>query len=210
MTELADPTPRTLLLPGWGTSETRMHPIRDAIRGAGGRADVIGYEPAGSVAGLGIRLAASLPSGPVTLVGHSLGGLVAAAAALSAGDHDVRHVVTINSPWRGTWLGWTGSGSLAEELRWGSDGLDRLRDALAANLRATHGPSWTTIGCLGDLGCTPLTAVGVPSGERLRRQVLPLMGHSTSLLRPAMARAVVRALAETASAADVSASSSGA
>lgn len=187
------------LLAGWGTDRTRLEPLRDHLADRL-RADVAiqPYDPDDTLRTLGRRLADRLrwsSVGGVHLVGHSLGGLIAASAVLDH-DADVRSVTTINSPWRGTWAGWTGDTRLAHELRWRSDELARLRGALGRHLRRERGPRWRLIGVLGDLAAPPTTALGTPGGDRLTRRLVPSYGHSVSLLRPALHEAVSDFLAD--------------
>lgn len=184
-----------LLLAGWGTSPERLEPLREALSDAGVDARHHVYEPRGSISLLGRRLAAAADRShdPLHLVGHSLGGLVAAAAVLDGGA-EVASVTTVNAPWRGTWAAWTAAPDdpLGRELRWGSDSLAALRDELATHLQEPTGPWWTVLSALGDLAAPATTALRVPGGERLRRGVVSVTGHSVSLSSPRMIDAVRR------------------
>lgn len=186
-----------LLLAGWGTDRARLHPLRDHLATSlGASVRIQPYEPDVPLRTLAGRLASELADGPTAprhLVGHSLGGLVAASAVL---DHDVRvaSVTTVNTPWRGTWVGWTGDSRLANELRWGSAELDRLRSGLREHLRRDDGPRWRVIGVLGDLATPPTTSLRAPGGRRLSRRLVWAVGHSVSLLRPALHDAVAGTL----------------
>jgi pimeloyl-ACP methyl ester carboxylesterase len=176
-----------LLLAGWGTDPRRLHPLRDALRAADLDALVWPYHPVGTLPALADLLLDRIARapGPVHLVGHSLGGLVAAQAALARPD-GLTTVTTINTPWRGTWAAYTGSGGLATALRYGSTDLRGLREALQHHHRdPTTGPSWLLLAVLGDLAAPASTALraGV-RGPRLTRRVVPATGHSISLFSP--------------------------
>lgn len=189
---------RVVLLPGWGTAPARLEPLAGDLAALGLDTEVLTYEPTGTIDELGGRLAEAVgrpgdePS-DLHLVGHSLGGLVSAAAALGPLAGRVASVTTVNAPWRGTWLGWTGDSPLAEALRWGREPLRRLRARLAGHLDAPSGPSWHLVGALGDLGVAVTSAtlpVGPAARPRLERSVVPVAGHSVSLLAPRLRAAV--------------------
>ena len=197
------PAPGTaLLLAGWGTDPRRLHPLRDTLVDRGLDATVWPYHPVGSLPSLGRelleRVDRSSDDGPVHLVGHSLGGLIAAHAALQCDDR-IATVTTVNTPWRGTWAAYTGSGGLAEALRYRSDDLRGLRDLLAAHHTdaVAAGPRWLLLSVLGDLAAPASTALrtGV-RGPRLTRRVVPTTGHSLSLFSPRVIEAVVDHVAD--------------
>ncbi len=192
-------TSTALLLAGWGTDLRRLQPLAAHLTATGYEARVWVYRPAGSIEGLAAQLRDGVEhlhhDGPVHLVGHSFGGVLAAAAALQA-PGAVRSVTTINMPWRGTWVSYTGASRLANALRWGSPDLAALRAELARHAAAPGGPSWLLLAALGDLA-TPLTTslrAGAHS-PRIRRQLLALRGHSLSLLEPRLHRTVAAHLA---------------
>lgn len=182
-----------LLLPGWGTAPARMRPMVDALDQRGVTARPYAYEPRGSIRAIAARLAQAagrLP-GEVHLLGHSLGGLVAASAVLHHGA-PVASVTTVNTPWRGTWAAWTAQPGdpLGHELRWGADALDEMRDLLAQHLDADSGPRWHAVSALGDLAAPATTALRVPVGDRMERSLVLAAGHSRSLDHPRVLAAV--------------------
>jgi triacylglycerol lipase len=182
-----------LLLAGYGTDRRRLHPLRDAIASRGIDATVWPYQPVGSIAHLAEQLAERadrIDADRVHLVGHSLGGVVCAAAALRRA-HRVTSVTTINTPWRGTWVSYTGSGAIVEALRWRSEELRDLRVALDAHHAEANGPSWLLLSALGDLAVPASSALRIGArGARLRRRTVRANGHSVSLFSPRLVAAV--------------------
>jgi pimeloyl-ACP methyl ester carboxylesterase len=182
-----------LLLGGYGTDRRRLHPLRDELEDRGVQSVVWPYQPVGSIAHLAEQLvarAARFDAARVHLVGHSLGGVVCAAAALQRGD-TVASVTTINTPWRGTWVSYTGSGAIVEALRWRSGELRDLRVAMDAHHAEPHGPRWLLVSALGDLAVPASSALRVGArGARLRRRTVRANGHSVSLLTPRLVATV--------------------
>lgn len=187
---VSSPADLVLLLPGWGTPAARMQVMADALDRAGALARVWSYTPQGSFAELVDRFVAAAeatrdlhePHDRLHLVGHSLGGVIVAAGALRRLRGDVTTVTTINTPWRGTWVSYTGTGPIARDLRWGSALLEDLRRDLAADLEAPEGPQWLLVAAAGDLATPATTSLaGALGGERLRRRVVAATGHSVSL-----------------------------
>lgn len=183
-------TDLVLLLPGWGTPPGRLTPMSDALEGAGAVARVWSYVPQGAFPEV-VEQCASVtdamrrlhrPEDRLHLVGHSLGGIVAAATALRSDDGPIASVTTINSPWRGTWVSYTGTGPLAQALRWGSPTLAALRRDLADDLARDDGARWLLVAAAGDLATPATTALaGATGGARLSRRVVAATGHSVSL-----------------------------
>lgn len=191
--------PHAFALPGWGTSAARMRPICAALADHGLQARPWHYTPRGSIRELGAALAtaAADTDGPVHLVGHSLGGLIAASAVLHH-DAAVASVTTVNAPWRGTWAAWTAhpQDPLGRALRWGSEPLAELRQALEDHLAAVEGPRWSVLSAAGDLAAPPTGALRLPQGARLATQVVPVTGHSVSLVHQRMVAAVTEHVVE--------------
>lgn len=189
----AEVSDAALLVGGYGTDRRRLHPLRDALGSRGVTAEVWPYRPVGSIAALAEDLAArsdGLDAERVHLVGHSLGGIVCASAALRR-RHRVASVTTINTPWRGTWASYTGSGAIVEALRWGSDELRTLRQALAEHHAEPVGPRWLLVSAVGDLAVPASSALRIGArGHRLRRRTVRANGHSVSLLSPRLVAAV--------------------
>lgn len=188
-----------LTLPGWGTSPARLGPLLDRLRGQGVDARPFEYRATGSITRIGATLATAVgelrEQGPVHLVGHSLGGLAAASAVLDHGA-DVASVTTVNTPWRGTWAAWTADDHepLGHDLRWGAEALTRLRDRLGAHLRRPDGPRWAVVAAAIDLAAPLTTSLRTPGGPRLARSVVPVHGHSLSLLNDRMVDALVESV----------------
>jgi pimeloyl-ACP methyl ester carboxylesterase len=182
-----------MLLAGYGTDRRRLHPLRDELEDRGVAATVWPYQPVGSIAHLAEQLAARtdrLAGQRVHLVGHSLGGVVCAAAALRRTDR-VASVTTINSPWRGTWVSYTGSGAIVEALRWRSEELRDLRVALDEHHAEVDGPRWLLLSALGDLAVPASSALRIGArGARLRRRTVRANGHSVSLFSPRLVSVV--------------------
>lgn len=193
-----------LLLAGWGTHPERLQPIADRLVAAGIEAEVWPYAASGSVTriarGLVGATAGRLGHGArIHLIGHSLGGLVVADAALRHLDDElVASVTTINSPWRGTWVAYTGNDGLARDIAWGASALSDLRADLTGHLERERGPRWLVLGAAFDLATPPSTSIRVPRAPRLERALVPVAGHSQSLDAPRLIDRVVAHVAATA------------
>jgi pimeloyl-ACP methyl ester carboxylesterase len=196
---VSPPADLVLLLPGWGTPAGRMEPLSDALSRAGAVARVWSYTPEGAldelvdafVTAADAHRTLHAADDRLHLVGHSLGGVVAAAAALRRRG-EIASVTTINTPWRGTWVSYTGTGPLARSLRWGSPLLADLREDLAADLAADAGPRWLLLAAAGDLATPATTSLaGGPPTHRLSRRVVAATGHSVSLTSDRLITSVV-------------------
>lgn len=197
---MSPPTDLVLLLPGWGTAPDRMEPLVRALEDRGAVARVWSYTPEGVFEELTDQVATVArsmrdlhePGDRLHLVGHSLGGAAAAAVALREMPGEITSVTTINTPWRGTWMSFTGTGPLTQALRWGSPVLERLRADLQADLDRSHGPRWLLLSAAGDLGTPATTALsGAHASPRLERRVVAAAGHSTSLSSDRVVESVV-------------------
>ena len=98
-------TDRVLLIHGIWNAKAWLSPLASRLREAGFAPEVFGYSsvfggPDVAVPELIARLRAT--DGPVTLVGHSLGGLIALEALRQAPDLPVSRVVCLGSPLRGS------------------------------------------------------------------------------------------------------------
>jgi pimeloyl-ACP methyl ester carboxylesterase len=104
---LREPTgPRVILLHGVWMRGFTLWPLARRLRGFGYRAEAFDYAsllhgPAPSVDRLAARLLALVP-GPVHLVGHSLGGLVALETAASYAGLPPGRIVCLGSPLAGS------------------------------------------------------------------------------------------------------------
>lgn len=98
-------TDRVLLIHGIWNAKAWLSPLASRLREAGFMPEVFGYSsvfggPDVAVPELVERLRGT--EGPVTLVGHSLGGLIALEALRQAPDLPVSRVVCLGSPLRGS------------------------------------------------------------------------------------------------------------
>ncbi len=187
---MTTPTDLVLLVPGWGTPPARLVPMSDVLDDAGAVSRVWSYTPEGAFPELVEQFATAAeatvamhePHDRLHLVGHSLGGVVAAATALRRLRGAVASITTINTPWRGTWVSYTGTGPLARALRWGSPLLSDLRDEIVDDLDRPDGPRWLLVSAAGDLATPATTSLGIAAtAERLTRRVVAATGHSVSL-----------------------------
>lgn len=119
------------------------------------------------------------PPGPVTLVGHSLGGLLARWCVQElGGDRRVARLVTLASPHAGTTAASVPFGPLARALRPGSPELRRLADGAH---RVAHLPHVAIVAARDRMILPPSSAAAVP---RARVTWLPDLGHNEILFDP--------------------------
>lgn len=180
-------TDMVVLLAGWLTDPEELGPLRASLGRERIRAEVWSYRANRGLADLGRSVATRVEarrngSPGVHLVGHSLGGLTASTAAPGHLDGLARSVTTINTPWRGTWMGSTERSTPARDLRWGSPTLTGLRGRPADHLDLRLGPGWLVLSCAGDPAVPATTALR--PGARARRldlRLLPAVGHTQAL-----------------------------
>lgn len=73
-------------------------------------------------------------SGKVTIIGHSMGGIVAARYLANCQDKDhIEQLITLGSPLQGTYTAYLGPGKNAHEMRPSSPFLKKLENDLATN-----------------------------------------------------------------------------
>jgi len=136
-----------LLLHGIWNARAWVGPLAWRLRARGFRVETFGYAsilggPEVAVPALMQRLRAG---GPVSLVGHSLGGLLALEALRRAPDAPVRRVVCLGSPLRGS-----GTARSLASLGW-AVALGRSGDMLQEGL-----PDWEGRARVGQVaGCIP-------------------------------------------------------
>ncbi|HEX8003002.1 MAG TPA: alpha/beta fold hydrolase [Mycobacteriales bacterium] len=169
-----------VLLHGALASGTQLRPLADALHRPDARTpDLDGH---GARAAAPHELAAFVDTAlagdePVDLVGYSLGGYVALAAAIARPDR-VRRVVTI-----ATKLAWTPEVAAAETRRLDPDRLAERAPAFVADLAERHpGPGWRTVlahtaAFLTGLGTAPPLAL-----ERVGCPVLLLVGDADAMV----------------------------
>jgi triacylglycerol lipase len=108
----------------------------------------------------------------ITLIGHSMGGLVASKFALNAEETEVTDIVTIGSPLGGTCIAkYVGIGKSVKEMRTGSDFIKDLSQKIANQTRinffhiaATTDelvPSWSAL----------------PENSKGKKLLIPNLGH---------------------------------
>ncbi len=93
-------TDRVLLIHGIWNAKAWLSPLASRLRGAGFTPEVFGYSSVlgGPDVAVPALIARLRDAGPVTLLGHSLGGLIALEALRQAPDLAVARVVCLGSP----------------------------------------------------------------------------------------------------------------
>jgi pimeloyl-ACP methyl ester carboxylesterase len=124
-----EPTSRIVLVHGIWNARSWLMPLARRLRSEGFQVDVFGYPsivggPEPAIAALTARLR---NGGPVHVVGHSLGGLVALEALRRAPDLPVQRVVCLGSPLLGSHTART-----LGQRRWTAPVLGRSADLLQA------------------------------------------------------------------------------
>ena len=189
---VAGARPPVLLVHGYGLNRSSMWLIRRYLLGRGHQAVwCVNHSPRHAplpVLARGLvrqieALKAATGADQVDIVGHSMGGVLAgwAAARLDAA-RDIRRLVTLGSPWRGTRMGF---------LAWHPEARDLAPDsAVIADL---------------DPRVIPVVSIWSPEDniilpaessvmDGMVTQVIAGAGHTELLLRPSVWRAVAEAL----------------
>jgi pimeloyl-ACP methyl ester carboxylesterase len=193
-----------LLLPGFCSPGEMLRPLGRRLEQRLGRpAHVVSLGTAcGDVRNLAERahaeaerLFAARPGVRIDVVGHSLGGLVAA-YLLKCLDHGrrVRRVVTLGTPHRGVAIGlagWLVPGPLGRTLRQLQPGSSLLE--LIAGLALPEGCELVSIAGLTD-GVVPLAATLLPEQPRHRNLALAGVDHTGLVFSKRAADAVLGAL----------------
>jgi pimeloyl-ACP methyl ester carboxylesterase len=194
----------TLLVPGFCSPAEVLRPLGRRLEQRLGRpAHVVSLGTAwGDVRDLAERahaeaerIFAAQPSVRIDVVGHSLGGLVAA-YLLKCLDHGrrVRRVVTLGTPHRGLAIGragWLVPGPLGRTLRQLQPGSSLLE--LIAGLALPKGCELVSIAGLAD-GVVPLAATLLPERARQRNLVLDEVDHMGLVFAKRAAEALFGAL----------------
>jgi pimeloyl-ACP methyl ester carboxylesterase len=142
------------------------------------------------------RLFAEQPDRPIDVVGHSLGGIVAA-YLLKCLDHGrrVRRVVTLGTPHRGVAIGragWLVPGPVGRTLRQLQPGSSLLE--LLARLELPERCELVSVAGLAD-GVVPFAATLLPERPRQRNLALPDVDHMGLVFSKRGAEALLGALA---------------
>ncbi len=130
-----------VLVPGWVDSGSRLWPLRDALFASGWDSTevrVLEFEdPVGSNVDHAAELAAAVTalrdrtgSSRVDIVAHSMGGLATRWYLQEGGAAQVRRVVTLASPHRGTWASLVAWGEGGREMHPESDFIAQLEATL--------------------------------------------------------------------------------
>lgn len=166
-----------LLLHGYDMNRASMAPLAAYLRARGWRwVHAVNHGPqrnpiAAHARRLGTTIAdlkAHTGAGQVDVVAHSMGGLVAAYyAARMNGASDIRHIVTLGTPWRGTRLAHLGWKAEARDLEPNSEVVADVAE-ICEQVPVTS--IWTP----GDQIVIPATHSVLPGARMVE---LPLMGH---------------------------------
>ncbi|GCL65750.1 esterase/lipase family protein [Pseudaquabacterium pictum] len=126
---------------------------------------------------------------PPLVVAHSMGGLatrawLAAQPDAAEADARVRHVITIGTPHRGTWMARFGHTANARQMRLGSPWLA----ALAANETPRRHARFTCVHGHADNIVFPASTATLPGAENIH---LPAVAHVAMVQHPAVWAAVL-------------------
>ena len=128
------------------------------------------------------------PAGPVHLVGHSMGGLIARAYLRRYGWDGIGAVVTLGTPHRGTPQAWLGPGPAARQMYPDSDWLRRL----AGEEPLPPPGQMITVISRQDNITTTASLQTVPLARQVR---LSGLGHMAYVVEPRLIDLVLRVLA---------------
>jgi len=163
--------PHTLILDGiWGRPR-RWESLRRKIEAAIGPAEIFDYECSGRTGfdELGKVLLKRIDEisnetgGPINIVAHSMGGLVARAAHLLRPEFQFNRAVLMNSPISGTWAAYLLSLKAVREMRPESEFLKRLKEA-ESSWKSPTLVTW----CVGDVLVFPNRNMRWPLAEAHR------------------------------------------
>ncbi len=191
---IAPGQPVVVVLHGLFATAGALRPLRRRIEAATGHATAsFSYAPGSSLRALVARLRRllrELPDNPISLVGHSMGGLVAR-YCVQVGDRDarVRRTVSLASPFFGSRIARYVPRALCPGIEPGSPALEEL---LRNHHRGAHVPH-TSIASTHDQLVWPWHSAVYPHG---RRVVVHARGHNTLLFDPDVAARVIEALTE--------------
>lgn len=184
--------PPVVLVHGYGCSRAAWCWLRRRVEARGWTAATINLEPIYAdieryVEPLAQRIDAVLAATGaerVTLVGHSMGGLVARAYLRRCGADRVKRLITLGTPYGGSELARIGFGMNGRQMVPGNDWLMALAQAPLQ-------VDTTTIFSRHDNYVMPQTHLGLPGA---RRCPLDAVGHLTMLFSPCVAAALLDAL----------------
>jgi triacylglycerol lipase len=178
-----------LLIHGFKDDAQKMEPLRRHLESRGFPAEAVTLRPSLGQASLeelaeqvaGFARERFGPSGPMDVVGFSMGGLVARYYVQKLGGADrVRRLVTVASPHHGTLLAWCVPNSGGRQMRPGSAFLRDLNADQDWLRRVEVTSIWTPL----DLMILPASSSRLEGARNIRKWVLahPLMVLQRSCL----------------------------